>query len=202
MPKLTNHEEVKQSIAEAAWKIILEQGLGGASVRAVAKEAGVSLGALRYYFSTQEELIAYSRELVYQRTAERMRRVFKLDMPPKEKIVQVLLNLLPSSEEKRLEVEARLVFKVYTRHKGDKFDAQKDSVYLAIKEVMSYLVLLNLLKKDSDLHLETERLYCLMDGLALDAMIRPELLEANRMKRIIIYHLNSACSEEFGTTGW
>ncbi|WKA56911.1 TetR family transcriptional regulator C-terminal domain-containing protein [Planococcus shenhongbingii] len=202
MPKLTNHEEVKQSIAEAAWKIILEQGLGGASVRAVAKEAGVSLGALRYYFSTQEELIAYSRELVYQRTAERMRRVFKLDMPPKEKIVQVLLNLLPSSEEKRLEVEARLVFKVYTRHKGDKFDAQQDSVYLAIKEVMSYLVLLNLLKKDSDLHLETERLYCLMDGLALDAMIRPELLEANRMKRIIIYHLNSACSEEFGTTGW
>ncbi|QDY46515.1 hypothetical protein FK545_17715 [Planococcus glaciei] len=105
-------------------------------------------------------------------------------------------------KKKRLEVEARLVFKVYTRHKGEKFDAQQDSVYIAIKEVMSYLVLLNLLKKDADLHLETERLYCLMDGLALDAMIRPELLEANRMKRIIIYHLNSSCSEKFGNVGW
>lgn len=202
MPKLTNHEEVKQSIAEAAWRVILEHGMEGASVRTIAKEADLSLGALRYYFKAQDELVAYSRELVYKRTAERMGRVFKLDMPPKDKIVQVLLNLLPSSEEKRLEVEARLVFKVYTRHKGEKFDAQQDSVYLAIKEVMSYLVLLNLLKKDADLHLETERLYCLMDGLALDAMIRPELLEANRMKRIIIYHLNSSCSEKFGNVGW
>lgn len=198
MPKLIEHAKRKQMIAEAAWKVILDQGMEGASVRNIAKEANLSLGSLRYYFSTQEELLSFARDLVYQKTAERMGRVFKLDMPPKEKIVQVLLDLMPADGETRLEAEVRLVFKVHARHKKEKFDAQKDSVYLAIKEVMSYLVLLNLLDKEADLHLETERMYSLLDGLALDGMIRPELLEANKLKRIIVYHLNSICNENFG----
>ncbi|QDY46516.1 helix-turn-helix transcriptional regulator [Planococcus glaciei] len=71
MPKLTNHEEVKQSIAEAAWRVILEHGMEGASVRTIAKEADLSLGALRYYFKTQDELVAYSRELVYKKNGRK-----------------------------------------------------------------------------------------------------------------------------------
>ncbi|GKW44505.1 TetR/AcrR family transcriptional regulator [Planococcus sp. NCCP-2050] len=197
MPKLIEHTKRKEMIAEAAWKVILEQGMEGASVRNIAKEAGLSLGSLRYYFASQSELLGFSRDLVYQKTAERMTRVFKLDMPPKEKIVQVLLDLMPATGETKLEAEVRLVFKIHARHKGEVFDAERDSVYLAIKEVMSYLVLLNLLKKEADLHLETERMYSLLDGLALDGMIRPHLMETHKLKRIIVYHLNSICSEDF-----
>ncbi|CEG22820.1 HTH-type transcriptional regulator BetI [Planococcus massiliensis] len=197
MPKLIEHAKRKEMIAEAAWKVILEQGMEGASVRNIAKEAGISLGSLRYYFASQNDLLGFSRDLIYQKTAERMTRIFKLDMPPKEKIVQVLLDLMPAAGETKLEAEVRLVFKIHARHQGEVFDAEKDSVYLAIKEVMSYLVLLNLLKKDADVHLETERMYSLLDGLALDGMIRPQLLETHKLKRIIVYHLNSICMEEF-----
>lgn len=197
MPKLIEYAKRKEMIAEAAWKVILEQGMEGASVRNIAKEAGISLGSLRYYFASQNDLLGFARDLIYQKTAERMTRIFKLDMPPKEKIVQVLLDLMPTAGETKLEAEVRLVFKIHARHQGEVFDAEKDSVYLAIKEVMSYLVLLNLLKKDADLHLETERMYSLLDGLALDGMIRPQLLETHKLKRIIVYHLNSICMEEF-----
>ncbi|MCJ1908949.1 TetR/AcrR family transcriptional regulator [Planococcus ruber] len=197
MPKLIEHAKRKEMIAKAAWKVILEQGMEGASVRNIAKEAGISLGSLRYYFASQNDLLGFARDLIYQKTAERMTRIFKLDMPPKEKIVQVLLDLMPTPGETKLEAEVRLVFKIHARHQGEVFDAEKDSVYLAIKEVMSYLVLLNLLKKDADLHLETERMYSLLDGLALDGMIRPQLLETHKLKRIIVYHLNSICMEEF-----
>lgn len=197
MPKLIEHAKRKEMIAEATWKVILEQGMEGASVRNIAKEAGISLGSLRYYFNSQNDLLGFARDLIYQKIAERMTRIFKLDMPPKEKIVQVLLDLMPAAGETKLEAEVRLVFKIHARHQGEVFDAEKDSVYLAIKEVMSYLVLLNLLKKDADVHLETERMYLLLDGLALDGMIRPQLLEAHKLKRIIVYHLNSICMEEF-----
>lgn len=197
MPKRIEHTKRKELIAEAAWKVILEQGMEGASVRNIAKEAGHSLGSLRYYFATQKELLNFARDLVYQKTAERMGRVFKLDMPPKEKIVQVLLDLMPAAGETKLEPEVRLVFKIHARHNGEEFDAEKDSVYHAIKEVMSYLVLLNLLNREADLHMETERMYSLLDGLALDGMIRPHLLETHKLKRIIVYHLNSICSEDF-----
>lgn len=197
MPKLIEHAKRKEMIAEAAWKVILEQGMEGASVRNIAKEAGISLGSLRYYFASQNDLLGFSRDLIYQKTAERMTRIFKLDMPPKEKIVQVLLDLMPAAGETKLEAEVRLVFKIHARHQGEVFDAEGDSVYLAIKEVMSYLVLLNLLKKEADLHLETERMYSLLDGLALDGMIRPHLMETHKLKRIIVYHLNSICSEDF-----
>lgn len=197
MPKRIELTQRKEMIAEAAWKVILTHGMEGASVRNIAKEAGLSLGALRHYFASQNELLNFSRDLVYQKTAERMGRVFKLDMPPKEKIIEVLLDLMPAAGETKLEAEVRLVFKIHARHKREVFDAEKDSVYLAIKEVMSYLVLLNLLKKEADLHMETERMYSLLDGLALDGMIRPQLLETHKLKRIIIYHLNSICSEDF-----
>lgn len=197
MPKRIELTQRKEMIAEAAWKVILAHGMEGASVRNIAKEAGLSLGALRHYFASQNELLNFARDLVYQKTAERMGRVFKLDMPPKEKIVQVLLDLMPAAGETKLEAEVRLVFKIHARHKGGVFDAEKDSVYLAIKEVMSYLVLLNLLKKEADLYMETERMYSLLDGLALDGIIRPQLLETHKLKRIIVYHLNSICSEDF-----
>lgn len=196
MPKLIDHQNKKQSIAEAAWKVVLKHGWEGTSVRNIAKEAELSLGSLRYYFSTQEELYEYAKDLVHKRLTERIDEIFKEDISPKVKIIRVLLELIPGGGRLKLETEARLVFKLHVRHEEKDFEVQQDSVYAAVKNVMSNLVLLNLLNREADLNLETERLYALMDGMALDAMLRKREGKIERAKKLIIAHLNSICKEE------
>ncbi|RKJ72007.1 TetR family transcriptional regulator, partial [Butyricicoccus sp. 1XD8-22] len=46
--------------------------LEGASVRSIAKEANLSLGAVRHYFNTQEELLEFAMQLVEEQVRERI----------------------------------------------------------------------------------------------------------------------------------
>lgn len=198
MPKLIDHETKKLDIAHAAWKIILQEGVGGASVRNIAKEAGITLGALRYYFASQEELLVFTEDLIHATLAERTSELFMEDLLPQEKILQLLIGLLPGNGREEPASEARLIFKLQSKHSGKSFDASRDSIYQAVKSIMSNLVMLNLLKKDTDLSLETDRLYALMDGLAIDAMLRGAESRPGKMRNILQTHLNSICKEASG----
>jgi AcrR family transcriptional regulator len=196
MPKLIDAHRRKQLIAEAAWRIIAKEGIAGASVRNIAKEAGLSLGSLRYYFETQEELLGYAHALVTERITQRVDEIFTDDKNPKEKILRVLLELIPACGNIRLETEARLVFKAYSLREKKSKSVGQDGVFLAAKSVMSNLVLLNLLKKELDVNMETERLYAFMDGLALDSLLREEYSTCEQAEKVIRYHLRSICKEE------
>ena len=198
MPKLIDHETKKLDIAHAAWKIILKEGTGGASVRNIAKEAGITLGALRYYFTSQEELLAYTEELIHANLAERTSELFMADLPPKEKILKLLTGLLPDPGAGDSAPAARLIFKLQSNYSLKAYDTGRDSVYQAVKSVMSNLVMLNLLKKDTELSLETDRLYALMDGLAMDIMLRGAEDKLDKIRNILDAHLKSICKEESG----
>lgn len=64
---------MKNIIAEATWKIISEKGIHHATSRTIAKEAGLSQGALRHYFSKQESLLAFAIELVKEKVLTRIK---------------------------------------------------------------------------------------------------------------------------------
>jgi AcrR family transcriptional regulator len=50
-------EQTRRTIAEAALRLFREQGYEAATMRAIAKEAGVATGNAYYYFGSKEELI-------------------------------------------------------------------------------------------------------------------------------------------------
>lgn len=197
MPKLIDHDTKKVDIAHATWKILLKKGVGGVSVRNIAKEAGITLGALRYYFTTQEELLAYTEELIHVTIAEKTAELFMAELPPQEKIIDLLIGVLPGDSLAGAAAEARLVFQLQMKARKT-FDASRDSIFQAVKSIMSNLVMLNLLKKDMDLSLETERLYALMNGLAMDCVLRGEERQTNKMRRILETHVRSICKETVG----
>lgn len=55
----------KEALIQAALALISEQGVAGATVRAIAKRADVTQGLIRHYFTTKEDLIsaAYERHM-------------------------------------------------------------------------------------------------------------------------------------------
>ncbi|MGC0421751.1 TetR/AcrR family transcriptional regulator [Embleya sp. AB8] len=57
MPKIVDHEERRQRLAEAVWTLTLRDGLEGVTLRKVAAEAGVSMGQVQHYYATREDLV-------------------------------------------------------------------------------------------------------------------------------------------------
>ena len=64
MPKVVDHEQRRRELAAAVWRVIGREGVAEVSIRAVAAESGWSTGALRHYFATRAELLAFACEEV------------------------------------------------------------------------------------------------------------------------------------------
>ncbi|CAF1810274.1 MULTISPECIES: TetR/AcrR family transcriptional regulator [Bacillus] len=196
MPKQIDHEKRRKQIAEATWRVILERGMEGASARNIAKEAGLSLGALRHYFSTQDELLAFAMKLVQEKVTDRIKDIAVRDLLPKEKVLQILLEMVPTNEETIREMEVWFAFTAYARHKKDMFDASHDGIFSGMRNLIAYLDESDLLKPNADKDIEAERLYALVDGLALHAMLDPVRVNKDRIKRVIMQHVESICVED------
>jgi len=190
MPKIVDHENRKRLIAEATWRVILEQGMKGASVRNIAKEANLSLGALRHYFSTQEELLIYAMELVKERATKRIQNIALKNLPPKEMVVSMLMEIIPTNETTKAEMEVWLEFIFYFRTKGRTLESFNDGIYEGMKKMLGMLQMKGFLKPGVDVEIETERLYALVDGLAIHAIIDPKRNHPEKIKSVIEQHLD------------
>jgi TetR/AcrR family transcriptional regulator, transcriptional repressor of bet genes len=62
MPRQVDHEERRRTIAEAVVRLVAAKGVEAASLRAVAAEAGVSMGAVQHYFTTTDEMLLFALE--------------------------------------------------------------------------------------------------------------------------------------------
>ncbi|MCJ8008521.1 TetR/AcrR family transcriptional regulator [Lederbergia wuyishanensis] len=193
MPKIVDHEERKKRIAEATWRVILNQGMEGATVRNIANEAGLSLGALRHYFSSQNDLFVYAMELVKERATIRINEIVLSDLPPKDKILNILLELLPINEETKAEMEVWFSFVFYVRHKEDIFDVKNDGIFIGMNKLIDYLDQHQMLRANVDKEMESERLYALIDGLALHALLEPMRVDKEQLMKVLTYHLEGIC---------
>ncbi|MED1723198.1 TetR/AcrR family transcriptional regulator [Brevibacillus parabrevis] len=189
MPKQIDHEKRREQIAEATWRVISERGMEGATVRNIAAEAGLSLGALRHYFSTQDELLMYSMKLVKERATARIQQIATGEGAPAQKITSILLELVPTNQEKLAEVEVWFAFTAYFRHKKEGYDAQHDGIYSAIRRLMDYANAEGLLEKELDMEMETEKLYALIDGLALHAYLEPQRIGGEWVEKVLREYL-------------
>ncbi|GEN36831.1 TetR/AcrR family transcriptional regulator [Aneurinibacillus danicus] len=98
MPKIVDHNKRKIQIAEAAWKVIVNEGIENATVRKVAKTAGLSVGSLRHYFASQSELLLFSMELVSERVKQRI-ETRKYEGSPLEIMTEAICEVLPVDDD-------------------------------------------------------------------------------------------------------
>ncbi|MCY8689107.1 TetR family transcriptional regulator C-terminal domain-containing protein, partial [Bacillus spizizenii] len=69
-------------------------------------------------------------------------------------------------------------------------------IYSGMRNLIAYLDEFDLLRQDADKDIEAERLYALIDGLALHAMLDPVRVNKDRIKRVIMQHVESICVKE------
>ncbi|MDF1489894.1 TetR/AcrR family transcriptional regulator [Tessaracoccus caeni] len=91
-------------MAHALWRVVDKQGWAKATMREVAREAGVSLGQLQHYFSSRAEMLTFAMEFSSDQTSRRVaQRLAALDQPPHPRDVLriVITELLPLQPDSR-----------------------------------------------------------------------------------------------------
>ena len=98
MPRVVNHEERREEIAEAAWRVIEREGLAGADLREIAREAGHTTGVITHYFRDKRELMTFAFGLLVDRSTARMARA-----SAEAGLTEALAQVLPLDKERRRE---------------------------------------------------------------------------------------------------
>ncbi|KZE80770.1 TetR/AcrR family transcriptional regulator [Paenibacillus elgii] len=198
MPKIVDHEKQRHIVAQAALRVIQKFGLEQATVRNIAKEAGLSVGSMRHYFSTQVELFAFCMGLYAQRVQNRVAEL-TVEKPFLPDLKQLLLQFLPVNEERTKEIEVWFLFNakvmIYPELKKVSEEMQ-NGLYRTAEFVIETLVESNLAKSGLDAALEAEKLYALVDGLAIHQLMQPGRLSPERLEYLLDQHLSSLCIRE------
>lgn len=109
-PAPVDHEARRRQLTAVLLELVAEHGLEGASVRAVAARAGVSLGMVQHYFPSKDAMLraAYRQvgdELVVRATTQAGRAP-----SGKAGVRAVLLELLPLDARRAAAVRINLAF--------------------------------------------------------------------------------------------
>jgi len=196
MPKIVNHDTQRRIVAEAALRVIRQSGLEQATVRKIAEEAGLSVGSMRHYFSTQVELFAFCMGLFVERVEKRL-EAFEPQGPLLADLKRILLQFLPVDDERTLEMEVWFAFHskalVYPELRRLSSNIQ-DGLYKVSRFALEELVKNKLARPGIDVEMETEKLYALIDGLAIHRLMQPERLPNERLEGIVEAYLQALCA--------
>lgn len=72
MPRQVDHQQRREHIGDAVLHLIATRGLEAASLRNVAAQAQVSMGAVQHYFTTKQDMIAFALKHNYERSTRRI----------------------------------------------------------------------------------------------------------------------------------
>ena len=87
---MTTHVTTREQILQAAYRVLAEQGYDAATIKAIAREAGVAPGLLHYYFTNKDELLVEVLRDISRRSTETMREV--VERLPAEQLREAGLN--------------------------------------------------------------------------------------------------------------
>ena len=72
MPKIVDHDQRREEIVAATWRVIDRHGLDEATTRRIAEEAGYSNGVLAHYFRDKDDILVQALQLAHAHVRARV----------------------------------------------------------------------------------------------------------------------------------
>ncbi len=122
MPKLTDHAERREQIADALLRVVARGGLSEVSLRRVANEAGVTAGMVQHYFASKDEMMSFAMRAASARYEERISEAVGAlgpDAAPAATVRAVLANYIPQSPAELSDGRISLEFQSYAGSRDD-----------------------------------------------------------------------------------
>jgi len=181
VPKVVDHEARRLDFIEAAFKTIVEDGLENTTVRAVAKNAGYSTGALVHYFGDKDELILQA----LQHAGNEMRKhlnhfretLAKGKSTGKEALRAVLLEVLPTNAYKRSSWKIWIGL-WYRSENSPEMKVHQKFLYEEWLSRISNLLLDSIQRgeigADLEVQKEAEAIIAYIDGIGVQSLLSPD----------------------------
>lgn len=208
MVRTIDGEARRQLLADAVWRLLRNDGLEAASVRAVATESGLSPGSVRHFFTTQDELHVFAMQELGRRITARVKDVLVTEgsgtdaesspAAARDRVRAALLQLLPTTERSTADFHAHLQFIVKAVVHEPLSQAARQG-HRELEEFyvtcFDYLLEAGATEAHLDPHSAACELAVVMDGLALRRLTAPERLSDEQMIRILDAQLNVLAPE-------
>ena len=180
MPKIVDHEQRREELAAAVWRLASRDGLDAVTIRGVSAEAGWSTGALHHYFSDKEALLLFAFQTVADRVGRRVATAREEAGEPLELARALLAIGLPLDDERRDETRVWFAFlglaltrPPLARAQRLAYDAWRRLVADALRDARER----GDIEEDVDVEREAAALVALVDGLAVQASFDPGCLD-------------------------
>ena len=164
MPRAVNIEERQTLVSEAAWRVLVRDGLTELSVRKVAAEAGLPPSSLRYTFPTQASVRDRAVTLLVERMSERISRMAQTGTDA-ERARAILVELLPLDNERRIEMEVSLALGAMAMT-DEALRATHEQTHSAVRDLCAQALALLGAGMSAEVS-DVRATHALIDGLAL-----------------------------------
>jgi len=187
MPKEVDHDERREELLEAVWRVIVRDGIEGTTIRGIAKETGWSTGVLSHYFADKDEIIASALRLAYERIATRWDEKLA-GLSGIEALYELVIDNLPLDEERQLETQLLMNYWSMMIRGHDLTDRPQRRGPLLIDLLTRFVregQEAGEIRSDEAPEDIAERLLGLIDGFSLHTLLNPERLSDERQVTLI-----------------
>lgn len=192
MPKRVDHELRRRELADAVCRVVAREGLDGASLQLVAREAGWSIGSLRYYFATKADLLVFALRHAGVRIEERIGRLPVQGTTRMGLLRAVIAELLPLDTARHEEALVWLAFVARATVDADLASAAEDiwtGFHVPLVAHVAAAVAAGELPAELDAEREASRLHALIDGLVVQMVSAPHHATAAHALAVVDDHL-------------
>ena len=193
MPKIVDWDERRDEILSATWRVIARNGIAGATIRAIAREANCSAGILAHYFDDKEDILGSALLLSHRRVGARMTAAVA-GLAGLAALRVVMLEALPLDD--RRDTEAQIEISFWGRALGNARlrELQHSEFERLCRRLHGHLqeaVGLGELADGYDLALATHQLVVLIDGLSAQRVLYPDRVTPERQVEMLDQLLRS-----------
>ena len=187
MPKVVDHDTRREEVAEATWRVIAAQGVEGATLREIAREAGFTTGVINHYFRNRDELMAFAYELIAEQNDARLSETLP-SLPPGMPRVRAAVEALVPRELRSGRAASLLGFwssaVVNERHRALNL-ASYGRYQALVREQVADAVRVGDLPRHLDPEDVADQLIALGEGLFVRTALDPERYTPERRARLI-----------------
>lgn len=174
-------------VSDAAWRVIVREGLDRTSMRAIAQELGCTTGVVTHYFRNKDELLLFA---LHQVTA-RLQDIMSSSMEHQtgtDRLISLLSAFLPVDRERKEIVQVWVAFLGYAVGRENLMAEHRRSADELRQVVVAEL---KALKNDGAVRKEVipERdanvLLALSNGISIDSLLHDHPLNPKQQTRAI-----------------
>ena len=177
----------KQKIIDAAYEVVLKKGIKEASVRDIAKEAGISLGTFSYHYPNKERLLFDLFEMLVRKQDEALSKGLQSDKMADRKEAIVALLKDATQIVSFMKLSYYLLGEAFAQNE-EMHDLMQEKYRRWRTEFRDYLYKESTGNEEAQ-QLNATLLIAMLDGLSIQLLLEPESMAIEAMAEKVIHIL-------------